>query len=46
MYCERLTNLFTAIQEKRPILEKQNGVIFYHDTTRPHDAKQTLQKRK
>lgn len=43
-YCNQLTNLNAAIQEKQPILANRKGVIFHHGNARLHVAKRTLWK--
>lgn len=41
-YCDQLTNLNAAIQEKQPNLVTRKSVICQHNNLRPHAAKQIL----
>ena len=43
-YCQRLDDLKTAIQEKRPEMFNRKNIILHHDNARPHDALGTRQK--
>lgn len=43
-YCSQLDRLKAAIDEKRPELANQKGVIFHQDSARPHISLQTRQK--
>lgn len=44
LYCQQLTRLQQAIQNKRPELVNRKGVIFHHDNARPHTSLMTRQK--
>jgi len=44
VYCQELDKLNGAINEKRPALVYQKGVIFHQDNARPHTSLVTRQK--
>lgn len=44
LYCEQLTRLKQAIDQKRPELANRKGVVFHQDNARPHTSLTTRQK--
>lgn len=44
LYCEQLTRLKQAIDQKRPELAHRKGVVFHQDNARPHTSLMTRQK--
>lgn len=44
VYCQQLTKLNEALQQKRPDLVNRKGVVFHHDNARPHTSLETRQK--
>lgn len=44
IYCQQLTKLNKALQQKRPALVNRKGVVFLHDNATPHTSLATRQK--
>ncbi|CAK9796605.1 Histone-lysine N-methyltransferase SETMAR [Anthophora quadrimaculata] len=44
LYCQQLTRLKQAIDQKRPELANRKGVVFHQDNARPHTSLTTRQK--
>ena len=41
---EQLTKLNNAVEEKQPKMANREGIVFHHDTARPHTYLATRQK--
>ena len=44
VYCQQLVKLEEAIKEKRPELANRKGIVFHHDSARPHTSLATRTK--